>query len=137
MKTRKKLPWLVLPILAVMIASLACGTGFSTKSTIYGLSGKVQADLREGDGVYNNSIEINEDWSYVRLSATVSLSVSAGSCRATLSGGENTQLVLEASAGSPDNTSGELVTDGFGEVDLETNCQDAEEMSLIIDFTRK
>lgn len=137
MKTRKRLPWLVLPILALMIASLACGTGFSTQSTIYGLSGKVQANLKEGDGVYNNSIEINEDWSYVRFSATVSLSVSAGSCRATLSGGENTQLVLEASAGSPNNTSGELVTDGFGEVDLETNCQDAEEMTLTIDFTRK
>jgi len=45
--------------------------------------------------------------------------------------------VLEASAGSPNNTSGELVTDGFGEVDLETNCQDAEEMALIIDFTRR
>jgi len=137
MKTRKKLTWLVLPILALMVASLACGTGFSTKSTIYGLSGKVQANLKEGDGVYNNSIEINEDWSYVRFNATVSLSVSAGSCRATLSGGENTQLVLDASAGSPDNTSGELVTDGFGEVDLETNCQEAEEMALIIDFTRQ
>ena len=56
MKTRNKFSWLVLPILAVMIASLACGTGFSTKSTIYGLSGKLQANLKEGDGVYNFSI---------------------------------------------------------------------------------
>lgn len=137
MKGRKRLIWLALPIMALMIASLACGTGFSTSAKRYGLSGNIQAKLKEGNGVYTNSIEINEDWSYARFDATVSLSVNAGSCRATLSGGENTSIILEAAAGNPSETYGELVTDGFGEVDLETNCQNAEEMVLTIDFTRK
>jgi len=136
MQAKKRLAWLALPLMALVIASLACGTGFSTSSTIYGNSGKVQAKLKEGDGVNNNSLEINEDWSYVQFSATINLSVSAGSCRATLSGGENTSIVLEASAGSPAETYGTLVTDGFGEIDLETDCQNAEEMLLVVDFTK-
>lgn len=137
MQARKRLIWLALPILALMIASLACGTGFSTSSKRYGLSGNIQAKLQEANGVNTNTIEINEDWSYVPFTATTNLTVSAGSCRATLSGGENTSIVLEASAGSPSEAYGELVTDGFGDIDLETDCQDAEGLVLTIDFTRK
>ena len=137
MQARKRLAWLALPILALVIASLACGTGFSTSAKRYGLSGNVQAKMKEADGVYTNSIEINEDWSYERFSATVSFSVSGGSCQATLTGNENTSIVLEASAGSPTETHGTLVTDGFGEIDLETDCQDAQELVLQIDFTHE
>lgn len=137
MKTRRRLYWLALPILALMLAGLACGTGFSTKSTTYGLSGNVQAKLKEANGVYTNSLEINEDWSYDRFSATITLSVSTGSCRATLSGEENTSIILEAAEDSPAETYGELVTDGFGEIDLETDCQDAEGLELTLNFTKK
>ena len=137
MTQKKKLYWLALPILVLVIAGLACGTGFSTSSTIYGLSGNVRVKMKEADGVNNNSVEINEDWSRDRIVATVTLSVSEGSCQATLSGEENTRIVMDVTAGSPAETSGDLVTDGFGEVDLETNCQAAKELDLFIDFTVK
>lgn len=67
MNPKRKLYWLALPILALAIAGLACGTGFSTSSTTYGLSGNVRAKLKEADGVYNNSLEINEDWNRSRF----------------------------------------------------------------------
>jgi hypothetical protein len=137
MKERRRLYWLLLPILALVFAGLACGTGFSTSSTIYGLSGNVQAKMKEANGVYTNSIEINEDWSYDRFSATFTFSVGSGSCRATLSGDENTSIVLEAAEGSPSEVYGELVTDGFGEIDLETDCQDAQDLGLTINFTKE
>ena len=137
MTAKRKLYWLALPILALAIAGLACGTGFSTSSKIYGLSGNVRVKMKEADGVYNNSVEINEDWSRERIGANVTLSVSEGSCRATLSGEENTSIVMDVAAGSPAETSGDLVTDGFGEVYLETDCQAAKALDLYIDFTVK
>ena len=137
MTGKRRLYWLALPILVLAIAGLACGTGFSTSSTIYGLSGKVRANLKEADGVYNNSVEINEDWSRERIGATVSLSVSEGSCRATLSGEENTSIVIDVAADSPAEASGDLVIDSFGDVDLETDCQGAKGFDLTIDFTLK
>ena len=137
MNKRRKMIWLVLPVLALLIAGLACGSGFSTSSTIYGLSGNVRAKLKEGNGIYTNSLEINEDWNRVRFSATITLSVSEGSCQATLSGEENSSILMDVTAGSPVETSGELVTDAFGEIELETNCQDAKDLDLLINFTSK
>jgi hypothetical protein len=137
MTVRRKLYWLALPILALAIAGLACGTGYKTSSSLYGNSGKVRVQIKEASGVNNNSVEISEDWSRERIGATVDFSVSEGSCRATLSGEENTRIVLDASAGSPIRLTGDLVTDGFGDLDLETDCQDAKELDLTIDFTLK
>lgn len=137
MTSKKRLFRLVLPMLILLLAGLACGTGYKTSSSIYGESGKVRVQLKEADGEYTNSVEINEDWSWDRVSATVTFSVSAGSCQATLSGDENTSIVLSASAGNPGQASGDLVTDSFGDVDLVTNCQAATELDLTIEFTRR
>jgi hypothetical protein len=133
----RKLTWLALPILALILASLACGTGYRTSSSISGLTGKSRIQMNEASGVNTNSLEINEDWSYTGVNATVTFSVTEGSCQATLTGNENTSIIVSAAAGSPGQSTGTLVTDGFGEVDLETNCQDAKELDLLIDFTRK
>lgn len=137
MTARRRLYRLALAILILAIAALACGTGFKTSSRIYGLSGVVRVQIKEADGVYSNSVEINEDWSQERVSATVTLSVSAGSCQATLSGDENTSIILNVVEGSPTEAYGDLVTDSFGEVALETDCQEAQDLDLSIDFTRK
>lgn len=137
MTSRKRLNRLALPFLILVLAGLACGTGYRTSSSIYGESGKVRVQLKEGDGVYTNSVEINEDWSWDRVSATVTFSVSEGSCLATLSGGENTSIVLNATAENTGEMSGDLVTDGFGDVELVTDCQEAKELDLTINFTRR
>ncbi len=121
MTTRRRLYPLALPILVLAIAILACGTGYKTSTRIYGLSGVVRVQIKEANGVYTNSVEINEDWSQERFSATVTLSVSAGSCRAILSGNENTSIILDVGEGSPTEAYGDLVTDSFGEVSLETD----------------
>jgi hypothetical protein len=128
--------WLVLPVLALIAVSLACGTGYRTSSSINGLSGKTRIQMNEASGVNTNSLEINDDWSYTRVDTTITFSVSEGSCLATITGDENTSVTVSAAAGSPGVGYGPLVTDGFGEVDLETNCQDAKELDLLIDFTR-
>ena len=137
MTARRRLYWLALPILALVIAGLACGTGFSTSSTVYGLSGNIRAKLKEGNDVYTNSLEINEDWSRVRINASVTASVAEGSCRATLTGEENTSITLDVAAGSPAEASGYLVTDGFGEIELEADCQEAKELDVLINFTQQ
>jgi hypothetical protein len=137
MNPKRKLYRIILAALALLLVGLACGTGYSTSSKIYGQSGNVTVKLKTSEGTNYNSVEINEDWSWDRIDAKVILSVNEGSCQVTLSGEENTALVMNVSAGNPVETYGELVTDGFGELDLNTDCQGAKDLELQIDFTVK
>lgn len=135
MTRQKRVTYLILPILALALAALACSGGYSTTSKISGNSGEVRVKTGEADGSDSTSVELNEDWMRDRVFTTVSLSLEAGTCQAALIGEENTRIELNASAGSPAQASGYLVTDGFGEVDLETNCQGAQNLELLINFT--
>jgi len=135
MSRQKRLTYLILPILALSLAILACSGGYSTTSKLSGNSGEVRVKTGEADGTDSTSVELNEDWMRDRVSVTAALSVEAGSCRGTLVGEEGTSIVLDASAGSPAQASGDLVTDGFGEVEFETNCQGAQNLDLLINFT--
>ena len=137
MTRQKRIYYLILPILALALAILACSGGYSTTSKLNGNSGEVRVKTGEADGTDSTSVELNEDWMRDRVFATATLSMEAGSCRATLVGEEGTTLVLDASAGNPAQASGDLVTDGFGEVDLETNCQGVTNLDLLINFTLK
>jgi len=132
---QKRIYYLILPILALALAVLACSGGYSTTSKISGNSGEVRVKTGEANGTDSTSVELNEDWMRDRVFATATLSVESGRCQATLVGEEGTALVLDVSAGSPAQASGDLVTDGFGEVDLETNCQGAASLELLINFT--
>ena len=137
MTRQKRVYYLILPILALSLAILACSGGYSTTSKLSGNSGEVRVRTNEADGTDSTSVELNEDWMRDRVFATATLSMEAGSCQATLVGEEGTSLVLDAAAGSPAQASGDLVTDGFGEVDLETNCQGVTNLDLLINFTLK
>lgn len=137
MTRQKRTIYLILPILALSLAILACSGGYSTTSKLSGNSGEVRVKTGSADGVDTTSVEINEDWSRTRVSATVAFSVESGSCQATLIGEEGTRIVVNASAGSPGQSSGDLVTDGFGEITFDSNCQDAQNLDLLINFTRK
>jgi len=135
MTRQKRVYYLILPILALALTILACSGGYSTTSKLSGNSGEVRVKTGEADGMDSTSVELNEDWMRDRVFATATLSMEAGSCQATLVGQEDTALVLDA--GSPAQASGDLVTDGFGEVDLETNCQGVTNLDLLINFTLK
>ncbi len=137
MSRRKKVSYLILPILALSLAVLACSGGYSTTSTRSGNSGEIRVKTSEADGTDSTSVELNEDWMRDRVSVTAILSLEAGSCRGTLVGEDGTAIVLDASAGSPAQVSGDLVTDAFGEVDFETNCQGAKNLDLLINFILK
>ena len=137
MRMKRKYYRMILPILALLLAGLACSTGYSTSSSIYGESGNVKIKLKTSEGTNYNSVEINEDWGWDRIDAKVMLTVNEGSCQVTLSGEENTALAMEVSAGSPVEVYGELVADSFGELDLNTDCQGAKDLEVTIDFTRK
>ena len=135
MTRKKRNYYLILPILALALAILACSGGYSTTSKLSGNSGEVRVRTKEADGTDSTSVELNEDWMRDRVFATATLSVETGSCQATLAGEEGTALVLNATAGSPAQATGDLVTDGFGDVDLETNCQGVTNLDLLINFT--
>jgi hypothetical protein len=135
MNGSKKNYYLVLAVLILAMAALACGTGYRTTQKISGNSGEVRVRMNEANGVDSTSVELNEDWSGVRVTATITLSVESGSCTAYLTGGEGTSIRLDASAGSPGEVYGNLVTDVFGEVDLETDCQNAQDLDLNIFFS--
>jgi len=135
MTKQKRIYYLILPILALALAILACSGGYSTTSKISGNSGEVRVKTGAGDGIDTTSVELNEDWIRDRVSASVTFSVEAGSCRATLLGEENTRIEVTASAGNPGEASGYLETDGFGEVTLDTNCQGAQNLDLLIQFS--
>jgi hypothetical protein len=132
----KKAYYLVLPILILALAAMACGTGYTTSQKISGNSGEVRVRTNEANGTDSTSVEIHEDWSRVRVTATVVLSVESGSCLIYLTGEDGTSISLDASAGSPGEVYGNLVTDSFGEVDLQTDCQNAQKLDLTIYFAR-
>lgn len=136
MTRSKKVCYFILPILILALAALACGTGYRTTQKISGNSGEVRVRMNEANGTDSTSVEINEDWSRVRVTSTVSLSVDSGSCLAYLTGEDGTSISLDASAGSPGEVYGDLVTDVFGEVDLQTDCQNAQNLDLTIFFAR-
>jgi hypothetical protein len=132
----KRIYFLVLPILLLALAALACGTGYRTTQKISGNSGEVRVRMNEADGVDSTSVEINEDWSRVRVTTTVTLSVDSGTCLIYLTGEDGSSINLDATAGSPGEIYGDLVTDVFGEVDLQTDCQNAQNLDLTIYFAR-
>jgi len=129
-----KAVYLVLPVLILALAVLACGTGYQTTQKLTGNSGEVRVRMQEANGTNSTEVELNEDWSGVRVTTTVVFSVTSGSCRAVLTGEDGTTLTLDASAGSPSEVSSDLVTDVFGEVTLQTECQNAQDLDLTINF---
>lgn len=135
MTQQKRISTLILPILALTLALLACSGGYSTTSKISGNSGEVRVKTNEADGSDTTSVELNEDWMRDRVAVSARLSVESGSCQATLVGQESTVLALDTAAGNPAQATGVLVTDGFGEVDFVTNCQGAQNLELLINFT--
>lgn len=135
MTRRTRTAYLILPILMLSLAILACSGGYSTTSKINGNTGEVRVKTGSGNGIETTSVELNDDWMRKRVFSTVSFSVEAGSCQATLIGEEGTRIEVNAAAGSPGQASGDLVTDGLGEVTLDTNCQNAQELNLLIAFT--
>jgi hypothetical protein len=134
-KTPRRL--LFIPALFLILATLACGTGYSTSSKIVGNTGQITVKIKETDGTDQNSVEMNENFFHERVTATVSLVVEVGSCQATLIGEDGTSISLSASAGSPAQASGDLVTDGFGEITLATESQLAQNVEITIDFALK
>jgi hypothetical protein len=137
MSNKKRALYLISVVMILSLVTLACGTGYSTTSKLSGNSGEVKVSLKSADGANSNSVEINEDWSYAQIATTVTATTEAGSCAVSITGGENTAISLNTAAGSPGQASGVLVTDGFGEVDLQTNCAGAENLTVQFNFTLK
>ena len=134
---KKRTLYLISAVLILALVSLACGTGYSTTSKLSGNSGEVKVKLKSADGSNTNSVEINEDWSYARIAVTITATTETGSCSVSVSGGENTAINLNTAPGSPGQASGVLVTDGFGEVDLQTECAGAENLEVQFNFNRQ
>ena len=65
----------MLPVLVLILALLACGTGYRTSSKITGDSGQISIKMNEADGSGQTSVEINEDYFHERVTATVILVV--------------------------------------------------------------
>ena len=135
MTPSKRTLYLVLTLSVLAAVSLACGTGYQTSSKLTGNSGEVRLKMKDPSGTNSTSVEISEDWPGELLAVNATLSVEAGSCRATLSGADGTQLVLDASAGSPTEEYGELITDVFGDFSLQTDCQGGQNLELLITFS--
>jgi hypothetical protein len=137
MTRQKKTLYLILPILILSLAALACSGGTSTTQKLTGNSGEVRVKMKSADGTDTTSVELNEEFDNERVAVTATLSVESGSCLATLTGEDGTVITLNASAGSPAEAYGDLVTDVFGEVDLATDAQGASNVDLFIQFVLK
>ena len=136
MTRRKRTLYILLPILVLALAALACSGGTSTTHKLTGNTGETRIRMKEASGSNTTSVEINEDWSRTSVNATVTLFVETGSCTAVVAGEEGTAITLSASGGAPNQVSGVLVTDGFGDVSLTTDSQDVTNLDLLIEFSR-
>ena len=137
MTKKQRHSFLVLCTLVISLVILACGSGYRITQKITGNSGEVRVRMNQADGSDQTEVEINEDYSHERVSVTVTLSVESGSCQAMLIGEDGNSLILNASLGSPIEISGELVTDAFGDITLETDAQGASNVYLLIKFVRQ
>jgi hypothetical protein len=137
MTKKHRLFYLVLTSLFLTLAVLACGTGYRTTHKLTGDSGEIQVRMNEADGTDQTSLEINEDYFRERVTVTVTLTVESGNCRVSLVGQDGTTISLSSSAGSPAEVYGDLVTDGMGEIILETEAQGAKNVEIIIRFALK
>lgn len=129
--------FLALISLVLGLAVLACGTGYRTTSKSSGNSGEVRVRMNEADGTDSTNLEINEDYNHSRVAITANLLVESGNCQATLVGEDGTIISLSASPESPAEVFGDLVTDAFGEIELETICQNAKNVDLTISYIWK
>jgi len=129
--------FLALVSLVIGLAVLACGTGYRTTSKSSGNSGEVRVRMNEADGTDSTSLEINEDYTHSRVAITASLLLESGNCQATLVGEDGTIISLSASPENPAEGFGDLVTDAFGEIELETICQNANNVDLTISYIWK
>ena len=129
--------FLALIFLVLGLAVLACGTGYRTTSKSSGNSGEVRVRMNEADGTDSTNLEFNEDYNHSRVTVTAILLVESGNCQATLIGQEGTIISLNASPEGPSEVYGDLVTDAFGEIVLETVCQNAINVDLTISYVWK
>lgn len=137
MTRQNRVYYLILPILALALAALACSGGYSTTSKISGNTGEVRVKTNAVNGIDTTSVELNDDWTHARVGVIAAFGVESGSCQATLIGENGTRIVIDASAGSQGQASGDLVTDAFGEITFDSNCQDGQNLDLLINFTLK
>lgn len=129
--------FLAIIFLVLGLVVLACGTGYRTTSKSSGNSGEVRVRMNEADGTDSTNVEINEDYNHSRVAVTASLLVESGNCQATLIGEDGTTISVSASPENPVEVFGDLVTDAFGEIVLETACQNAKNVDLTITYVWK
>lgn len=81
--------------------------------------------------------KLTKNYTRERVSLTASLLVETGSCQVTLIGQDGTLIRLSASADSPVEVFGDLVSDDFGEITLETATQGEKYVDLTLNFSLK
>ena len=88
-------------------------------------------------GLIKPAWKSTKNYNCERVSLTANLLVETSSCQVTLIGQDGTLIRLSASADSPVEVFRDLVTDGIGEITLETAAQGKKNIDLTINFALK
>lgn len=127
---------LTIIILVLIIVSLACGTGYTTRYKSFTNRGEIIIKAESDNGNRETKVEINEDYTWEPVTLTVTIEVQSGSYHADFFGDNGKILSLDASAGNPANGKMQMTTNSFGEVTLKTEGQDAQGIVITINYTR-
>jgi hypothetical protein len=121
-------------ILILLFAALACTTGYSTSHTVTGNQGQVVLKTKSADGSNQTGIEIDEDYEWITIPMTITITVDAGSYQATFVDHEENNVTLKALPDNPASIRTEMVTDGFGKIMLQSEANGAEGVIITIDY---
>ena len=135
MSTRKR--WSIrLIIAAVIVVSLACGTGYATTRTNFNNNGKVVLKAESIEGTAETTVEIDEDYTWEPITVNITVEVSAGTYRVTFVDNDDRTVTVEASAGNPGTNMARLTTDSSGYLIMRAEGNGAEDVVITIEYSR-
>jgi len=126
----------LLVLFCIVIAILACGTGYTTTRTSTGDDGNVVLKLASLDGTDDTQVEIDDTFNWETLSLDITVDVEAGNYQAEFIDDEGQILQLNATSGKPAIGKRIMVTDGLGNITLNSLGEGAQNIVITIEYTK-
>ena len=129
--------WKILvALICLMAAILACGKGYTTTRTRTGDKGKVVLKLANLDGSDETQIEIDKSFTWDTLALEIVVEVEEGNFQAEFIDDEGQSLVMEATPGNPATGKRNMVTDGLGKITLNSQGEGTQNVTITIEYSK-
>jgi hypothetical protein len=123
-------------IFCLMIVIMACGTGYTTTRTSTGDEGSVVLKIADLNGSDETQVEIDDSFTWDTLLLEITVEVEAGNFQAEFIDDEGQLLQMNATEEKPGIGKRNMVTDGLGNIILRSHGDNAENITITIEYTK-